>query len=52
MTLKIVWRNPESLPVTKPRVEQVVGADDHRAVYAVRSAHETAVFELILHGAA
>jgi hypothetical protein len=51
MTLEIIWRNPASPPVTKWRVEQVA-ADDHGAVYAVRSADETTVFELILRGAA
>ena len=51
MTLEIIWRNPASPPVTKRRVEQVA-ADDHGAVYAVRCADETTVFELILPGAA
>jgi hypothetical protein len=51
MTLKIIWRNPASPPVTERRVEQIV-ADDYGAVYAVRSADETTVFELILRGAA
>jgi hypothetical protein len=51
MTLEIIWRNPALPPVTKWRVEQVA-ADDRQAVYAVRSADETTVFELILLGAA
>jgi len=51
MTLGIIWRNPASPPVTKRRVEQIA-ADNFGAVYAVRSADETTVFELILRRAA
>jgi hypothetical protein len=51
MTLKIVWRNPASLPVTKRPVEQIL-TDDYRAVYEVYSADETTLFELVLPGAA
>jgi hypothetical protein len=51
MTLQIVWRNPEAPRVTDREVEQIV-ADDYGAVYAVRSAEETKVFELILGRAA
>jgi hypothetical protein len=51
MTLRIIWRNPASPPATERRVEQMV-ADDYGAVYAVCSADETTVFEVILRGAA
>lgn len=51
MTLEIVWRNPSSRPAVKRQIEQIV-ADDFGAVYAVRSAEETTVFELILRSAA
>jgi hypothetical protein len=51
MTLEIIWRNPASPPVTEPRVEQIA-ADDLGAVYAVRSADQTTVFELIPRDAA
>jgi hypothetical protein len=51
MTLKIIWRNPVSPPVTECRVEQIV-ARDFGTVYEVRTAEETIVFELILCGAA
>jgi len=51
MTLEIIWRNPASPRVTKRRIEQIV-ADAYGAVYAVRSADEPTVFELILRGAA
>ena len=51
MTLEIIWRNPASPPVTEWRVEQIE-ANDVGAVYAVRSADQTTVFELILRGAA
>jgi hypothetical protein len=51
MQLEIIWRNPASLPVTERRVEQLA-ADDFGAVYAVRCADETTVFELILRSAA
>lgn len=51
MNLEIIWRNPASPPETKRRIEQIV-ADAYGAVYAVRSADETTVFELILRSAA
>jgi hypothetical protein len=51
MKLEIIWRNPASPPVTKREIEQVA-ADDFRAVYAIRTANETTVFELILRSAA
>jgi hypothetical protein len=51
MTLEIIWRNPASPSVTERRVEQIA-ADDFGAVYAVRSADETTVFEVILGSAA
>ena len=51
MTLEIIWRNPASRAVVKPRIEQLV-ADDFGAVYAVRSADETTVFEVVLGSAA
>jgi hypothetical protein len=51
MTLQIVWRNPAAPAETHREVEQVV-ADDYGAVYAVRRANETTVFELILRRAA
>jgi len=51
MTLEIVWRNPASPQVTEWHVEQIA-TDDFGAVYAVRSAGETTVFEVILRGAA
>jgi hypothetical protein len=51
MSLEIVWRNPESRPETNQRLERLV-ADDCGALYAVRSAEETTVFELILCRAA
>jgi len=51
MTLEIIWRNPASPPATKRRIEQIE-VDAYGAVYAVRSADETTVFELILRGAA
>jgi hypothetical protein len=51
MKLEIIWRNSASLPVTERRVEQIV-ADDYGAVYTVRHAVETTVFELIVRSAA
>ena len=51
MTLEIVWRNPGSPPTAKPRVEQLV-ADQFGALYAIRKANETIVFELIVRNAA
>jgi len=51
MALQIVWRNPESRPEKKPLIEQIV-TDRYGALYAVRSANETKVFELILNRAA
>lgn len=51
MALHIVWRNPQPHPAHKALVEQIV-ADAYGALYAVRSANETKVFELILHRAA
>jgi hypothetical protein len=51
MALQIVWRNPTLPPVVRPRVDRVV-ADAYGVTYAVRSAGETHVFELILHRAA
>jgi len=51
MALQIVWRNPQSRPAHKALVEQIV-ADAYGALYSVRSANETKVFELILHRAA
>jgi len=51
MELQIVWRNPQLRPASKPLVEQIV-ADAYGALYAVRSANETKVFELILYRAA
>ena len=51
MRLEIIWWNPAALPETKRQIEQIV-TDDYGAVYAVRRADETTVFELILRGAA
>jgi len=51
MPLEIVWRNPASTPEVKPRVEQVV-ADEFGALYAVRKADQTMMFELIVQTAA
>ncbi len=51
MALEIVWRNPASRPETHRRLECLV-ADDYGVLYAVRSADETTVFELILRSAA
>jgi hypothetical protein len=51
MALKIVWRNPVSLPVSESQIEQIV-ADEYGAVYAVRNEDATRVFELILFSAA
>ena len=50
MTLEINWGNPAAPPVTESRVEQIA-ADDLGAVYAVRSADQTTLFELILRAA-
>jgi hypothetical protein len=43
--------NPSSPSATERQVEQIA-ADDFGAVYAVRSADETTVFEVILRTAA
>lgn len=51
MSWEIVWRNPASTPVAKPRVEQVV-ADEYGALYSVRKADQTMMFELIVLSAA
>jgi hypothetical protein len=51
MALEIVWRNPIPPEKTEWRVEPVA-VDDFGAVYAVRTAEETAAFEVILGGAA
>ncbi len=51
MTLEIIWWNPASPSVNERRVEQIA-ADDFGSVYAVRSADETTVFEVILRNAA
>jgi len=51
MTLEIIWRNPASPSATERRIEQIA-ADDFGAVYAVHSADETTVFEVILRAAA
>jgi hypothetical protein len=51
MALEIVWRNPVLHPKTDQRLERLV-ADDYGVLYAVRSADETTVFELILRRAA
>ena len=49
MALEIVWRNPIPPAKTERRVEPVA-MDEFGAVYAVRTADETAAFELILGG--
>ena len=51
MALEIVWRNPIPPAKTEGRVEPIA-VDDFVAVYAVRTAEETATFEVILGGAA
>ena len=51
MALEIVWRNPIPPVKTERRVESVA-VDEFGAVYAVRTADETAAFEVILGGAA
>ena len=51
MALEIFWRNPIPPEKTEWRVE-LVAVDDFGAVYAVRTAEETAAFEVILGGAA
>jgi hypothetical protein len=49
--LKIVWRNPVSVPAGGRRVERLA-IDDYGAIYAVHRLTETTVFELILRRAA
>ncbi len=49
MALEIVWRNPVPPAKTERRVEPVA-VDEFGAVYAVRSADDTAAFELVLGG--
>ena len=49
MALEIVWRNPIPPAKTERRVEPVA-VDEFGAVYAVRTADETAAFELVLGG--
>jgi hypothetical protein len=51
MALEIVWRNPIPPAKTERRVESLA-VNDFGAVYAVRTAEETAAFEVILGGAA
>jgi hypothetical protein len=51
MPREIVWRNPASPPIAKPRVEQLV-ADQFGALYSIRKADQTMVFELIVRSAA
>jgi hypothetical protein len=51
MELEIVWRNPIPPAKAETRVESVA-VDEFGAVYAVRTADQTAAFELILGGAA
>jgi len=46
MKLEIVWRNPQPPGTRKLLVKQIV-ADAYGALYAVRSAHEIKVFELL-----
>ena len=46
MALEIVWRNPIPPAKTERRVEPVA-VDEFGAVYAVRTADETAAFELM-----
>jgi len=48
MALKIVWRNPDPPKKSEKRVEPVV-VDELGAVYAVRTAESTAVFEVFLN---
>jgi len=47
MKLEIVWRNPIPPPKTERRVEPLA-ADEFGSVYAVRTAGQTAAFEVIL----
>ena len=47
MALDLVWRNPVPPAKAETRVESVE-VDKFGAVYAVRTAEETAAFELIL----
>jgi hypothetical protein len=49
MKLEIVWRNPIPPAKGEKRAEPVA-VDEFGAVYAVRTANETAAFELILGG--
>jgi len=51
MALEIVWRNPIP-PAKTERCVESIAVDEFGAVYAVRTADETAAFELILGGAA
>lgn len=51
MNLQIVWRNPELPAKTQSRLERLV-VDEYGALYAIRCAEETRVFELLLGSAA